>query len=75
MSDVSVIRRADCWTDHRLRQAKITLRYRSLVAQQPVRRHFAAYKLSNRNVGLAFNEEVVRRVNSTWNDDMSTQEK
>ena len=36
---------------------------------------FAAYKLSNRNVGLAFNEEVVGRVNSMWNDDMSTQEK
>ena len=46
------------------------------MAQQHVRRCFAAYKLNDRNVDLAFNEEVVGRVNnSMWNDDMSSQEK
>ena len=73
--DVSVIHRTGCWTDHRLLRAKITLRYRSLVARQHVRCRFAAYKLSDRNVSMAFNEEVVGRVNSMWNDVMSTQEK
>ena len=73
--DVSVIHRADCWTDHRLLRAKITLWYRSLVARQHVRHRFAAYKLSDWNVSMAFNEEIVGRVNSTWNDVMSTQEK
>ena len=69
------MRRADCWTEHRLLRAKITLRCRSLVARQHVRCRFAAYKLSDRNVSLAFNEEVVGRVNSMWNDVMSTQGK
>ena len=39
------------------------------MVQQHVRHRFAAYKLSDRYVGLAFNEEVVGRVNSMWNDD------
>ena len=73
--DVSVICQADCWTDHILLQAKIILPYRSLVARQHVRHRFAAYKLSDWNVSLAFNEEVVGRVNSMWNNVMSTQEK
>ena len=65
----------DCWTDHRLLRGKITLRYRSLVARQHVRHRFAAYKLNDRNFSLAFNKEVVGRVNSMWDDVMSTQEK
>ena len=40
-----------------------------------MRRRFAAYKPSDWNVSMAFNEEVVGRVNSMWNDVMSTQEK
>ena len=56
-------------------QAKITLRYRPLVAKQHVRCHFTAYKLRDHNVGLAFNKEVVSRVNSMCNDKMFTQEK
>ena len=40
------------------------------MARQHVRLRFAAYSmLSNWNVGLAFNEQVVGRVNSMWNDD------
>ena len=38
-----------------------------------MRRCFAAYKLSDRNISLVFNEEVVGRVNSMWDD--VTQEK
>ena len=45
------------------------------MARQHVRRRFAAYKLSNRNFSLAFNKEVVGRVNSMWDDVMSTQVK
>ena len=45
------------------------------MARQHVRCRFAAYKLSDRNVSVAFNEEVVGRVNSIWDDVMSTQEK
>ena len=56
--DVSVIRQTDCWTDHRLLRAKITLQYRSLVVRQYVRHRFATYKLGDRNISLAFNEEV-----------------
>ena len=33
-----------------------------------MKRHFAAYKLSDRNVSLASNEEIVGRVNSMWDD-------
>ena len=46
------------------------------MARQHVKHRFTAYKLNDRNVGLAFNEEVVGGVNnSMWNDDISTQEK
>lgn len=72
--DVSIIRSADCWTDHKLLRAKITLQLKSLVARQHVRCRFAAYKLRDRNVGIAFNEEVIEKVNSMWSD-MSTLEK
>ena len=73
--DVSVFAWADCWTDNRIMQAKITLRYKLLVAKQHVGCCFTAYKLRDQDVGLAFNKEVVSRVNSMGNDDMSTQEK
>ena len=56
-------------------QAKITLRYRLLVAKQHVGCCFTAYKLRDQDVGLALNKEVVSRVNSMCNDKMSTQEK
>ena len=34
------------------------------MARQHVRRRFAVYKLSDWNVSMAFNEEIVGRVNS-----------
>ena len=62
-----VIRRADCWTNHKLLRAKINLRHKPLVARQHVRHHFAAgYKLRDKTVGVALNDEVVRRVSSVW---------
>jgi len=73
--DVSVIHRADCWTDHKLLHAKITLRHKPLVARQHLRRRFAGYKLRDRSVGVAFNDDVVKRISSVWSDDMSFEEK
>jgi len=73
--DVLVIRRADCWTDLKLLHAKIILRHKPLVAWQHLRRHFAGYKLRDRSVGVAFNDEVVKRISSVWSDDMSFEEK
>jgi len=73
--DVLVVRRADCWTDHKLLHAKITLRHKPLVARQHLRRCFAGYKLRDRSVGVAFNDEVVKRISSVWSDDVSFEEK
>ena len=52
--NVSVIHRADCWTDHKSLHSKITLQHKP---QVHVRCCYAAYKLGNQNVGIAFNEE------------------
>ena len=48
--DVSVIRRADCWTDHKLLRAKIVLQVSSSKKQGFGRYRFAAYKLYDANV-------------------------
>ena len=71
--DILVIHRADCWTDHKLLRAKLTLQHKPLVARQHMRYRFASYKLRNRTVGIAFNEEVVCKVKSMWSDDMSVE--
>ena len=41
--DVSVIRKADCWTNHKIVCAKAVLQHKPLVAQQHARHHFAGY--------------------------------
>ena len=39
--DVSVLRRADCWTDHRLLRAKLFLANAHHAPRQPTRKRFA----------------------------------
>ena len=43
--DVSVIRRADCWTDHKLLRAKVGLERSKLRRQGSGRYRLASYKL------------------------------
>jgi len=60
--DVSVIRRADCWTDHKLFRTKVVLQVFNSNRRSSRRYRFAGYKLSDAKVRAAYNEFVVKRV-------------
>jgi len=69
--DVSVIHRADCWTDHKLLRAKVALQIYILRSQGSDRYRFAGYKLYYYDkVRDVFNKTVVKRIIPLWDKDM-----
>ena len=68
--DVSVLRRADCWTDHRLLRAKLFLANAHHAPRQPIRKRFAVYKLNDDGSRHAFVEGVLLKIRSNWSEDM-----
>ena len=66
--NVSVICRADCWTDHKLLRAKVALH--KLRRQGSGRYRFAGYKLCDDKVRDVFNKTVVKTVAPLWDKDV-----
>lgn len=53
--DASVLRSADCWTDHKLLRAKLVLRAPRKVAKAQERKRFAVSRLRTENIQSKFN--------------------
>ena len=73
--DISVICKADCWTDHKLLRAKIGLQVATSRSRGSGRHRFAVYKLRNANVCSTYNKEVLVRIAPLWDENMSAVEK
>ena len=67
--DVSALRRADCWTDHRLLRGKLFLANACHASKQPIRKRFAVHKLSDDSTCHAFVEGMVK-IKSEWSENM-----
>ena len=73
--DVSVLRRADCWTDHKLLRAKLLLTCGPPVSRQHIRRRFAVYKLCDGSVCSAYVDTALMKIRSEWGENMSADQK
>ena len=70
--DVSVLRVADCWTDHKLLRAQLRVGCRVVKKASAVtRRRFAVGALQDEMMRKAFVEKVCGTVESCWDDGLS----
>ena len=68
--DVTVLRRADCWTDHRLLRAKLVLANAHHAPRQPIQKRFAVHKLNDDGIRHAFVEGALVKIRSKWSENM-----
>ena len=67
---MSALRRADCWTDHRLLRGKLFLANACHASRQPIRKRFAVHKLSDDSTRHAFVEGTLVKIKSQWSENM-----
>ena len=64
--DVSVMRSADCWTDHKLLRAQLKVRRFTKKSRTVTRKRYAVGAFRNGEVCKNFNEKVCRLVEENW---------
>ena len=64
--DVSVMRSADCWTDHKLLRAQLKVRCPARKSRAVTRKRYAVGALRDGEVCKNFNEKVCRLVEENW---------
>ena len=74
--DVTVLRSADCWTDHKLLRAKLQLQitiYKK--SYSAMRKRFSMAKLSDRNIRSEYDVRVNDEIKGKWNSADGAQRK
>ena len=64
--DVSVVRNAECWTDHKLLRAKVRLSVPTKVSRAKVRKRFAISGLRVESTRTVFYEAIREAVEEDW---------
>ena len=65
-TDVSVLRHAECWTDHKLLRAKIRLSISPKLRRGEVRKKFAVSRLKDKDVRERYSKAVLDGVSAVW---------
>ena len=69
--DVSVLRSADCWTDHKLLRAQMKLQCITGRKSTITRKKFGISVLQSREISGKFSQEVCKLVKDKWVDDLN----
>ena len=69
--DVSVLRSADCWTDHKLLRAQMKLQHFTRRKNTNMRKKYDISALQSKEISRKFSQKVCELVNSKWNDDLN----
>ena len=69
--DVTVLRSADCWTDHKLLRAQLRLRIQHKVAKGKTKKRFAVASLHDEKVRQEYITCVSEAVDGKWNVEVS----
>ena len=69
--DVSVLRPADCWTDHKLLRAQMKLQCITRRKSTNTRKKFGISALPSRVISGKFSREVCKLVKDKWVDDLN----
>ena len=79
--DVQVMRGAECWSDHKMVRARLSLlsrrprRQSSTNTRAKDAKHFKADELKNDNVSLAFNSKLSELLDQRWSNNLTAQDK
>ena len=73
--DVGVIRSADCWTDHKLLRAKISIKVPAKPSASKIRPRFAVSSLRDPKVRERYGNAVLREVTQNWRQEASGERK
>ena len=73
--DVGVIRSADCWTDHKLLRAKISIKVPAKPSASKIRPRFAVSSLRDPKVRERYGNTVLREVTQNWRQEASGERK
>ena len=66
--DASVLRSADCWTDHKLLCAQMKLQH---FRNTNIRKKYDVSALQSKETSWKFSQEVCELVNNKWEDDLN----
>ena len=69
--DVSVMRSADCWTDHKLLRVQLKVRRPAKKSRTVTRKRYAVGALRDGEVCKNFNEKVCRLVEENWDSGLN----
>ena len=67
--DVTVLRSAECWTDHKLLRAQLRLQVSTKMSQKPSRKRFAVSMLCSESTQARYNEAVREEVGAVWKNE------
>ena len=67
--DVTVLRSAECWTDHKLLRAQLRLQASTKMLQKPSRKRFAVSMLRSESTQARYNEAVREEVGAGWKNE------
>ena len=73
--DVGVVRSADCWTDHKLLCAKLSMKVPHKPSASKIRPRFAVSCLEDSSVRERYSNAVMREVRQDWNQEASGERK
>ena len=66
--DVTVLRTADCWTDHKLLQAQLTIRHPARKPRVATKKRFDVGALKAEKIRDSFCEKVCESVEKHWSN-------
>ena len=69
--DVSVLRSADCWTDHKLLHAQMKLQHFTRRKNTNIRKKYDVNALQSTEISRKFSQKVYELVNNKWDDDLN----
>ena len=67
--DVTVLRSAECWTDHKLVRAQLCLKLPPKVARANTRKKYAVLALCHENVRKQYSEMAFKEVEEAWSSE------
>ncbi len=74
-TDVSVVRSAECWTDHKLLKAKLQFQIQPTSPPKKTRARYAVSRLRDAEIRAQFSKAVVDEVNREWSADVGGERK
>ena len=69
--DASVLRSADCWTDHKLLRAQMKLQHFTRRKNTSIRKKYDVSALQSKEISRKFSQKVYELVNNKWDDDLN----